>query len=98
MQNPTPKSIGELLDLGTHVGYGVKNYGPGLGLLQYTDANYSPLVSDLNAKQNVHNTKRSAVASAFGLYIGAMEALRTGCLTARKILSVSLGDNYSEAW
>lgn len=97
-QNRTPTNIAELLDLGTHVGQGIKKHGAALGLLQYTDANFSPLVAGLQTMQDAFNASRSAVATAYEPFEAAMAALRTACLTGRKILSISLGDDYSQAW
>ncbi|MDQ6908996.1 MAG: hypothetical protein M3176_19425, partial [Chloroflexota bacterium] len=84
--------------LGGHVWQGIKQHGSALGLLQYTDANFGPLVTGLQTKQDAFNGQRSVVAAAFAPFIAAMGAIRKACLDARKVLSISLGENYSQAW
>jgi hypothetical protein len=96
--NPSPKAVSEQLDLGDHVGKGIHNQGAALGLLQYTDANYPPLVVALEQKQSVFNAKRSLLVDAFVPYAASIAAIRKACLDARKLLSISLGEAYSQAW
>jgi hypothetical protein len=97
-QNVLAKSVAELLDLGAHCKQGLVTNGVSLGILQYTPANYGPRVDALAAKQLAFNAARTAYAAAFGPVHAQQALLRKACLDARKILSISLGDDWSTAW
>jgi len=62
--NPTPKTIAELLDLAKLNIVGMNSVGAAIGLLQYTAANYQPLIDNLQTRQNAFNATRSVTAAA----------------------------------
>lgn len=97
-KNVLPKSVAEMLDLGAQCKQGLVTNGASLGILQYTAANYGPRVDALALKQLAFNAARSADAAAFGPVHAQQALLRKACLMARKILSISLGDDWSPAW
>ena len=96
--NRLPKSISELLDLGGQNIIGIGQAGAALGLLQYTVANFTPKVTALQLKQTAFNTARSTVADFSGIRMLRVADMRTACLLARKLLSISFGDDWSEEW
>ncbi len=96
--NRLPKSISELLDLGGQNIIGIGQAGAALGLLQYTVANFTPKVTALQLKQTAFNAARSTVADFSGIRMLRVADMRTACLLARKLLSISFGDDWSEEW
>lgn len=97
-QNKLPDPIGELLDLAQRMELGIASKGAGIGLLQYTVANFSPKRAALEQKQTAFNVSRSALAAASTASQAVVANIRLVCLDARKILSISFGDNWSHEW
>lgn len=97
-QNKLPGPISELLDLAQRIELGISSKGVEIGLLQYTIANFSPKRTALDQKQNAFNVARSALAAASTGCQIAVAAMRAACLEARKILSISFGDDWSPQW
>lgn len=96
--NNVPKPIAELLDLGQFCLNGINAYGESIGLLQYTDANFRPLVTALDVKQAEFNASRSYLADLYSDVHLQVAGMRVACLTGRKILSISWGDDWSPEW
>ena len=96
--NPTPKAIVEGLDLAKLNVVGMNSVGAAIGLLQYTAANYQPLIDNLQTRQNAFNAARSVTATAAGLVHNDLAAMRKLCLTGVKLLSISWGDAWSPQW
>src|SRR6266446_2933251 len=96
--NPTPRSIAELLDLGKLNVVGMNNVGAAIGLVQYTAANYQPLIDALQGGQNAFNAARAVTAAAAAVVHTDLVAMRKLCLTGRKLLSISWGDPWSPQW
>ena len=96
--NNLPSSISELLDLATHNIAGIQSKGSAIGLLQYTAANFSPVVTALTLKQSAFNGARSAYFLAYAPVLAWMPEARAFGMLARKLLGVSLGEDWSPAW
>ena len=96
--NILPHSIAELLDLGNLNISGIAACGSAIGLLQYTVANYTPKVADLQAKQDVFNGQRASVAELSATRILRIADMRKGCLLARTLLAITFGKDWSEQW
>lgn len=96
--NNLPSSISELLDLATHNIAGIQSKGSAIGLLQYTAANFSPVVTVLTVKQSAFNDARSAYFLAYAPVLAWIPEARAFGMLARKLLGVSLGEDWSPAW
>jgi hypothetical protein len=97
-QNKLPDPISELLDLAQRMEWGIAAKGATIGLLQYTVANFGPKRIALDAKQTAFNATRSALAAASATCQQCVADMRAACLDARKILSISFGENWSPEW
>ena len=97
-QNKLPDPIGELLDFAQRMELGIAAKGVAIGLLQYTVANFSPKRVALDQKQTAFNVTRSALAAASTASQIVVADMRAACLDARKLLSISFGDNWSPEW
>ena len=97
-QNNIPSSVPEILDLADRCKAGLLAHGASLNILQYTPAGFTTLINALATKQQTFNTARAATAGAFDLVHLQQGKMRTACLMARKILSISFGDDWSAVW
>lgn len=96
--NTLPKPISELLSLGALCQSGITTKGADIGLLQWTTANFSPLVTALQSQQNTFDDKRTLTLMAFDALHTRQDAMRTFLLTGRKMLSVSWGEQWTTEW
>ncbi len=96
--NNLPTPVAELLDIGEHCMNGLSTQGPALGILQYTSVGYGAFVINLRNRQLAFNAARSNLAAAYVPYHAAETAMRKGGMDARKVISISLGDDWSPAW
>ena len=97
-QNPLNITIAELLDLGLHCIAGLGTQGAAIGILQYTQGNYSPFVTALTLKQNAFIVARSAYAAAVSDLSGQRELMIEACGDARLLFMITLSREWSEAW
>lgn len=97
-QNRLPGPITELLHLAGLNLTGIQQKGATIGLLQYTTANFSPKVSALTTKQTAFNDARSNLFLAYVPVHTVQADFYEFGLMARKILSISLGEDWTTAW
>lgn len=97
-QNSLPKTVAELLDLATQCKNGLTAHAVALGILQPTAATLGTAFAALQAKQLAFNNKRTAHAVAYDPFHLQVGSLRKICLDARKILSISFGDDWNPKW
>ena len=96
--NPTPDPIGELTASGEDLCDGLNQHGAAIGIKQNTFAIVRADLDALIAAQNALNTAQGAEPDAYTALRSADSNGKGFIARAVKVLSISLGNDWSAAW
>ena len=98
MANPLPSNAGKIFNLATKNYNGIVAKGAGVPVTMLTAAQMLASKTAFRNAEEAFNAARNTERAAYGVFHPAMAALYDWLVTARRILTVQLGDRWSAAW